>query len=148
MSEGLNDLVKVANAERAQHKMSEGLNDLAKAANVERAKYKPGQLAAKRMKVYQNSTRLFIPRRRFLKLIRQIDSTLPVFDNSRQKRRYQKKACDLLQKAMETYIVQIVRNAALCAKHAQRESLTPADINMVRTIMPNSNVRHRFVPKL
>ena len=92
-------------------------------------KAKPGMVALRKIKKYQKTDRLLIPKENFRRLILEISQDLAQ-DNIR----FQKDVILLIQLWIEEYIVGICEDANLVAIHAKRETVYPEDIKLIRKI--------------
>ena len=85
-------------------------------------------VATEEIKRYQRSTELLIRKRPFQRLIKEIIMELnPTL-------RVQSAAISALQEAAEAYITGLFEDTNLCAIHARRVTIRPADIQLARRI--------------
>ncbi|KAH7723501.1 histone H3 [Aphelenchoides avenae] len=95
---------------------------------VRKRHYKNGALALKEIKKFQASTNLLIPRKSFIRLVRQVaEERAPGI-------RWQEPALLALQEAAEAYLTYLFEDANLAALHAHRVTIMPRDIALVRRI--------------
>lgn len=95
-------------------------------------RFKPGTVARRDIKNQQKSSDcLAIPKLNFERLVREIAQDFE------QDVRFSSPVFGLLQLAAEDYLIDIFECANLCAIHANRETLFPKDIQLVRLIKEN-----------
>jgi histone H4 len=101
----------------------------ARAAGVRKPRrYRPGTVALREIRRYQKSSDLLIARAPFRRLARQIAtafSAAPLFREG---------ALESLQSAAENYLVGLFQDANICAIHAKRVGIVPADLQLARRI--------------
>ncbi|KAH7723533.1 histone H3 [Aphelenchoides avenae] len=91
--------------------------------------YKKGVLALKEIRKYQASTNLLIPRRPFVRLVREVAQEFVPHDI-----RFQEVALLAIQEAAEAYLTYLFEDSNLAALHAHRVTIMPRDIALVRRI--------------
>ena len=99
---------------------------LKRAAGVRR--YRPGTLALMEIRHYQKTVGYICSRACFHRLVREIAQDFKTDLN------FSKVALDMLQEMSEYYLVGLFDDANLCAIHAKRQTLKPADIQLARRI--------------
>ena len=99
-----------------------------KGESGKKRRYHPGALALVEIRKYQKSTENLIPRLPFRRLVKEI------VRNEKSDIKMQETAFQALQEAAETYLVQLLDDANLCALHARRITLMPRDIQLARRI--------------
>jgi histone H3/H4 len=93
-------------------------------------RFKNGTVALRDVrKLQKNSDCLAIPRLSFSRLVREIGQDFRV------DLRFSKKYIELLQLVAETYLINLFRNANLCALHAGRKTVEPKDLQLTRRIL-------------
>ena len=101
-----------------------------KTANITQKKhhFRPGAAAIREIKRYQKSTKLLLRKLPFQRIVRKIA-------NERKKDvRFQASAIEALQEATESFLVQMFEDSYLLALHANRVTLMPKDIKLIRRI--------------
>ncbi len=91
-------------------------------------RWRPGTVALRDIRRYQRSTELLIPKKPFMRLVREIAQD---FKNDLL---FQAAAVEALQEASEAYLVGVFADADLCAKHGNRKTLMAKDIQLARRI--------------
>jgi len=91
-------------------------------------RYRPGTVALREIRRYQKSTDLFIRKLAFQRLVREIANDF------KDELRFQGSAMLALQEAAEAYQVVLFEDTNLCAIHANRVTIKPKDIQLVRRI--------------
>ena len=91
-------------------------------------RYRPGTVALREIRRYQKSTDLFIRKLAFQRLVREIANDF------QEDLRFQGSAMLALQEAAEAYHVVLFEDTNLCAIHANRVTIKPKDIQLVRRI--------------
>ena len=91
-------------------------------------RYRPGTVALREIRKYQHSTQALVPKRSFQRLVRNI--TLKNYPGIR----FQSSALAAMQEAAEAYLVGVFEDTNLCAIHAKRVTITPADMSLARRI--------------
>lgn len=89
-------------------------------------RYRPGPMALREIRKYQKSTCLVIPKAPFFRLVRDI--------SRKNKIRLQPTAILALQEASEAYLVNLFRDAEVCANLSNRVGIVPKDIFLARRI--------------
>ena len=90
---------------------------------------RPGERALREIRQYQSSTSLLLRRLPFARLVREIQLGM-----TRQPYRWQGSAILALQEASEAHLVTIFEEANLCALHAKRVTIKPADMQLARRL--------------
>jgi histone H3 len=93
-----------------------------------RVRYRPSKKALNEIRKYRVSTENLIPRQAFQKLVREI--TL----NYKSDIRYQSAALLCLQEASEAFLVGVLEDTNLCARHANRVTIMSKDLLLARRI--------------
>jgi len=91
-------------------------------------RFRPGTKAIMEIKRYQKSTDLLIRKMPFQRLVREIAQDMS------GKLRFQASAIGAIQEAAEAYLVGLFEDSNLCAIHAKRVTLFPADIQLARRV--------------
>ena len=92
-------------------------------------RFHPGTVALRQIRYFQkNSDSLAIPKLNFNRLVRE------VAQEYNPDLRFSEGVVDLLQLTAENYLVSLAEDANLCAIHADRETLLPKDLHLVRRI--------------
>jgi len=92
-------------------------------------RFKPGTVALREIRRQQkNSDCLAIPKMNFCRLVREIAQ------DYKEDLRFSAGVCDLLQLTVEDYLVKLCAFANRLAIHAGRETLYPADLQIVRYV--------------
>ena len=91
-------------------------------------KFKPGTKALREIKKYQKSTDLLLPRASFARLVR--DELYKYGDF-----RIESLALMAVQESCENYLVHLFEASQLCAIHARRVTLHPADLLLAKKLM-------------
>jgi len=91
-------------------------------------RFRPGSAALRDIRKYQKGTELLIRRRPFHRLVREVgqDITCDL--------RWQASALEALQQAAEAYLVSFFEDANLCALHAKRVTILPADMRLAKRL--------------
>ena len=89
-------------------------------------RYRPGTVALKKIRRYQGTTGLLIPKATFQRVVRDIAQ----HDKEASKFKWQSLAMLALQEAAEDYIIGLLKDAQLCAIHSNRETIQPHDIHL------------------
>jgi len=97
-------------------------------------RYRPGTVALREIRKYQKTTELLIRKLPFSRLVREIALAI----NSRDLR-FQSAAIFALQEAAEYYLVCLFEDTQLCAIHAKRITIKPADMHLARRIRGERN---------
>ena len=99
-------------------------------------RYRPGTVALREIRKYQKSVDLLIPMVSFQRLVREI-----IQDECRNRKidmkRIQSTALLALQEATEHYLVNLFKNSQIAAIHANRVTVLPSDIQLVRYFKDN-----------
>ncbi|GFH45240.1 hypothetical protein CTEN210_01714 [Chaetoceros tenuissimus] len=91
-------------------------------------RYKPGTVALREIRRYQKSVDLLIRKWPFQRLVREIAQEF------KMDLRFTPTAMLALQEAAEAYIVGVFEDTNLCAIHARRVTIMPADMQLARRI--------------
>lgn len=91
-------------------------------------RYRPGTVALREIRRYQKSTDLLLRKLPFQRLVREIAQDF------KQDLRFQSTAILALQEATEAYLVSLFQDTNLCAIHAKRVTIKPADMQLARRI--------------
>lgn len=91
-------------------------------------RYRPGTVALREIRKYQKSTELFIRKRPFQRLVREIAL------DYKNGLRFQSSAILAIQEAAEAYLVNLFEDTNLCAIHAKRVTIMPKDMQLARRI--------------
>ena len=91
-------------------------------------RYRPGTVALREIRKYQKSCDLLIRKLPFSRLVREIAQDFA------SDLRFQPGALVALQEAAETYLVCLFEDTQLCAIHAKRVTIKPADMQLARRI--------------
>jgi histone H3 len=91
-------------------------------------RYRPGTVALREIRRYQKSTELFIAKKRFQRLVREIAQAF------KSDLRWQKDAILALQEALEAHLVRLMEDTNLCAIHAKRVTIMPRDMQLARRL--------------
>lgn len=95
---------------------------------LKQRRFRPGTVALREIRKYQKSTELLIKKAPFMRLAREI--ALDLAPNIR----FQASAVQALQEASESFLVQMLESANLCALHARRVTLMPKDLLLAKRI--------------
>lgn len=91
-------------------------------------RYRPGTKALREIRKFQRSSELLISKLPFQRLVREVAA------NVKQDIRFQAVAVEILQHAVEDYVVQVFEDCVLCAVHAKRVTVTPKDLKLAMRI--------------
>ncbi|CAL2050857.1 unnamed protein product [Caenorhabditis brenneri] len=91
-------------------------------------RYRPGTVALREIRHYQKTTKLLIRKLPFKRLV------LEITHEYNTMLRYQSSAMNILQRAAEEHITEIMEAANQCALHAKRVTIMPKDIQLARRI--------------
>jgi histone H3 len=91
-------------------------------------RYRPGTVAIREIRKFQKSTELLIRKMPFQRLVREISQ------GYKAELRFQSAAVLALQEAAEAYLVGLFEDTQLCAIHAKRVTIMPADMHLARRI--------------
>ena len=92
-------------------------------------RFRPGTVALREIRKYQKSTDLLIQKAPLRRVVRQI-----VQEFKSAEFRFQESAMLALQECAEAYLVNLFEDTNLCAIHARRVTITPADMQLARRI--------------
>nr|WCG97429.1 centromere-specific variant of the histone H3 [Cuscuta epithymum] len=90
-------------------------------------RFKPGTVALREIRKAQKSCNLLIPKAPFVRLTREFSTFY-----SPDMKRWQADALYALQEASESYLVELLEHAQLCAIHAKRVTLMKSDFQLAR----------------
>ncbi|KAJ1379869.1 Histone-fold [Sesbania bispinosa] len=91
-------------------------------------RYRPGTMALREVKKYQKSTELLIRKLPFQRLVKEITQDVKIDFQ------FQSNTVDVLQEAVEAYLIGLFEDTNLCAIHAKRVTIMPKDIQLARRI--------------
>lgn len=112
---------------RKKASKSEEAKEAGKPAKAHR--FKPGTVALREIRHYQkNSENLLIPKLNFSRLTREIAQDF------KDDLSFQRKFLEMFQLVVETYLIDLMNAANLCAIHADRKRVYPKDIQLARQI--------------
>ncbi|CAH9146262.1 unnamed protein product [Cuscuta epithymum] len=92
-------------------------------------RFKPGTVALREIRKAQKSCNFLIPKAPFVRLTKE----LSIF-YSPDVKRWQADALHALQEAAESYLVELLGHAQLCAIHAKRVTLRKTDFQLARRL--------------
>ncbi|KAK3890240.1 hypothetical protein Pcinc_005789 [Petrolisthes cinctipes] len=98
---------------------------------MKKQRFRPGTKALKEIRHYQKGAQLLIPRLPFSRVVREV---LQSFDPNL---RLESLALMALHEAAECHLVHILQMSNLCAIHAKRVTVYPADVQLARRIRGN-----------
>jgi histone H3/H4 len=75
-----------------------------------------------------------IPKLSFKRLVQEIGQDFAV------DLRFQPEALSALQQVSEEYLIQLFEDTQKCATHAKRDTITPQDMQLVRSLRKNNNM--------
>jgi histone H3 len=99
-----------------------------KAGMRKKRRFRSGTRALQQIKKLQRSTDLLLRKRPFQRLVREIASGICM------DLKFQGQAIAALQEATESYMISLFEDCNLCALHAKRVTIKPADIKLARKI--------------
>jgi histone H3/H4 len=82
----------------------------------------------------EEDTKFAIPKQPFQRLVREIAQ-----DYSTDLR-FKPEAMDALQEVAEQYLIKLFQDTQRCACHGKRETITPSDMQLVRSLRRNVNM--------
>ncbi|KCZ75188.1 hypothetical protein H311_03838, partial [Anncaliia algerae PRA109] len=88
-------------------------------------------IVLKEVKFYQSSTNFLMAKRPFLRMVREIAAS--VGDGKVQ--RISPIALEVIQEAVEAYMVTVFEKSYSCTIHAKRKTLFPKDIQLYKSIV-------------
>ncbi len=91
-------------------------------------RYKPGTVALRNIRKEQKKTSLMIPRQSFNRIVREIGQEY------KTDLRYSDSALELIQIAVEHYLVNLFEEANILAIHASRQTIQPKDLQAARRV--------------
>jgi len=92
-------------------------------------RFRPGTVALKEIRKYQGNADLLIPKRPFVRLVREIAMDLGALQGEA---RWHVTALVALHEATEAYLVGLFEDTNLCAIHAKRVTIMPRDVQLAR----------------
>lgn len=111
-------------------------------------RYRPGTVALREIRKYQKSTDVLIRRLPFQRLVREIVmESSGITPNSWQREKPKEPipmaalAFQVLQEAAEAYLVALFEDTNLCAIHARRVTIKPADMRLALRIRGETTVK-------
>ena len=102
-----------------------------------RHRYRPGTVALRNIRREQKKTNLMIPRQSFNRLVREIGKELKNGADLNMRQidlRYSDSALELIQMAVEHYLVNLFEEANILAIHAKRQTVQPKDLQAARRV--------------
>ncbi len=84
-------------------------------------------LALKEIKFYMSTTHLLISKMPFVRAVKGV--LQDIYPNNEL--RWTKDALSCLQEAAEAYIISVMSDANLCARHGKRVTLMPKDLHLI-----------------
>lgn len=94
-------------------------------------RYRPGTSALREIRRLQRTTDLLIRKAPFARVVREITT---MFQRQGEAFRWQANAIEALQEAAETFLVHMFHDANLVCAHANRVTVQPRDIQLVRRL--------------
>ena len=91
-------------------------------------RFKPGALTIREIRRYQDSTVPVLSKKPIVKLVKELSKDF------KRELRYQSISMLALTEASEAFLVKVLEEAFLCAKHGNRKEITPEDIKLARRI--------------
>lgn len=91
-------------------------------------RYRPGTKALREIRKFQRSSDLLIKRLPFQRLVREVAADV------KPDLRFQSVAVEVLQHAVEDYMVHLFEDCVSCAVHAKRVTVTPKDLKLAMRI--------------
>ena len=88
------------------------------------ARWRPGTVALRQIRKYQKSTSLLIPRKGFMRLVKEITHEID------PEVRFQSTAVMALQEAAEAFLTNLFKDSQDCAIHAKRVTVRPEDLRL------------------
>ena len=104
------------------------LHPIALAVTKRPHRFRPGTVALREIRKYQKTTELFIKKRPFQRLVREIAQDL------HRNVRFQSSAMMALHEAAESYLVRLLEDSNMCAIHANRVTLMVKDMRLAQRI--------------
>lgn len=93
-----------------------------------RRRYRPGTVAIREIRRYQKTTELFIAKRPFQRLVKEVAQDV------KPGLRFQSTAVLALQEAAEAYMINLFEDTILCALHGKRVTIMKKDMLLARRI--------------
>jgi len=106
-----------------------GKKDMRDMIKIKPRRYHPGVVALREIRRLQKRTDLLIPRRPFLRLVKEI-----AMDFHNESLRFQSAALSALHEAAEAYLVRLFEDTQLLAIHGKRVTIFPRDMNLALRI--------------
>lgn len=94
-------------------------------------RYRPGRKALREIRKFQRSSDLLIKKLPFQRLVREVAADV------KTDLRFQSVAVEILQHAVEDYMVHLSEDCVSCAVHAKRVTVTPKDLKLAMRIRGN-----------
>jgi histone H3 len=91
-------------------------------------RFKSGTVALRKIRKYQKTTNLLIPKLNFQRLVREIAQ------GYKEDLRFSKDAIEALQWDAEDYLISLFEDTNLCAIHTGRTTIMPKDMQLARRI--------------
>lgn len=91
-------------------------------------RYRPGTKALREIRKFQRSSELLLKKLPFQRLVREVAGEV------RRDFRFQSIAIEVLQHAVEDYMVQVFEDCVSCAVHAKRVTVTSKDLQLALRI--------------
>ena len=91
-------------------------------------RFRPGTVALREIRKYQKSTNLLIQRLPFQRLVREIAQDF------KSDLKFASNALSCLQEGAEAFMVGLFEDCNICAVHAKRVTIMPADMSLARRI--------------
>lgn len=105
-------------------------------------KRKPGAVAIRQIKYYQETTNLLLRCSPFERLVKEIADSL-TFDGA-TKYRWKLSAIQVLQYAVEAYLIALLEDTNKAAIHAKRVTIRPEDMRFIRDVRGTTNPHEKF----
>ena len=100
------------------------------ATKLKRAhRWRPGTIALREIRKYQHSCEPLIAKAPFQRLVREVSES-ETRARGLEPLRFQSSAVNAIQEASESYIVALLNDTGLCARHSSRVTITSKDINL------------------
>jgi histone H3/H4 len=130
MREGLKGKGKAETSDEVRYSTNVSSGQVGKGPQQQQMKtrFRPGTLALKKIKEYQQSTNLLIPRAPFQRVIRHKAQAISTDI------RFQVSAIQALQEAAEAHLTSIFEDGNLISLHSKRVTLMAKDLKLARRI--------------
>lgn len=102
-------------------------------------RYRPGTVALREIRRYQRTTELLIQKAPFRRLVRAISQGIDVH------LRFQVSAVEALQEATEAFMIGVFEDSNLCAIHAKRVTMMPADVKLAQRLRGDKTEAEKYV---